>query len=295
MPGVTEPPESWRMLQPAGYGGRRLDAAEFVVAVRALAATDAAAGWLAAGFNAAAHEVAAAPGPVADEVWGANAQSLVAAAYRPAGELDRGRLTGRWPAVAGTEFADWLLLTADAGRARHRVLVPRGQVGVEPVAHPDGLSGAGLGDVVVSGLPIAEGHIFAACWDQVAVVIGAGVAAAVIGAADGLWQRYTGQVRDRLGTSHGSAEVTDQTAIRVARAACDIDAATLQITASLADTPATAGWAQRQAVHRVWGAADHLLGASRRHALDASDPVTRCWQDVQTGCRLAVALLDAVR
>jgi 3-hydroxy-9,10-secoandrosta-1,3,5(10)-triene-9,17-dione monooxygenase len=296
--------ESWRMLQPNRYGGQAATADEFISAVCALATQDGSAGWLCAMFNAAAYEVAGLPDGVGDEIWSTDATALVAAGYQR-GQLVRDgpnrRLTGRWHAVAGVELADWLLLTADDDDARHRVLVPRSEAQIEPAPAQSGLSAAELCDVTVDGLPVADRRIFAA-WLQPgdniapAALAGAGAAAAVVGSAHGLWRNHVDQVRERLATSYGSDEVSDQTAStrQVARAASDIDAAQLQITASLTDGPRAAAWAQRQAASRARDTADHLLGSSRRHALDASDPVTRFWQDVHTGCRLTLRLLDGL-
>lgn len=75
-----------------------------------------------------------------------------------------------------------------------------------------------------------------------------------------------------------------------ARAASDIDASALQIIAALDGAAELSGWAYRQAVARAHGAADRLL-ANSRHALDAADPVSLRWRDVQAGRRLADAVI----
>jgi 3-hydroxy-9,10-secoandrosta-1,3,5(10)-triene-9,17-dione monooxygenase len=295
---------AWRMLQPNRYGGQAATADEFISAVCALAAQDGSAGWLCAMLNAAAYEVAGLPDGVGDEIWGPDATALVVGGYQR-GQLVRSgpnrRLTGRWHAVAGAELAAWLLLTADEGDARYRVLVPRGEAQIEPAPAQYGLPAAGLCDVTVGELSVADRRIFAAGVqpsDRIApaALAGAGAAVAVVGSAHGLWRNHVDQVRERLATSYGSDEVSDQTTStrQVARAASDIDAAELQITASLRDSSRAAAWAQRQAASRARDAADHLLGSSRRHALGASDPVTRFWQDVHTGCRLTLRLLDGL-
>src|SRR5262245_17573816 len=109
---------AWRMLQPARHGGRGADPDEYVSAVCALAALDGSVGWLTAMFNAAAYDVSLSD-QAAETIWGRDPTSLVAAGYRPEGQLVRTgtgkdrRLSGRWRHVAGVEFADWLLLTAD--------------------------------------------------------------------------------------------------------------------------------------------------------------------------------------
>ncbi|MDV3125895.1 hypothetical protein M1247_13280 [Mycobacterium sp. 21AC1] len=276
-----------RILQPRRHGGFDVGATEFVSVVYKLAERDGSLGWLAAVFNAAAHEVAGLPEHVADAVWGAAPDALVATSPRAGGSaVHDGHLTGRWETVVGAEHADWLLLPTDRGR----VLVPRSGARIDPATGRSGLGAAGIGAVTVSRLPVDERHIFTSRPDQMAVIAGAGAAAAVVGSADGVWHKHVDQVRARLATSHGGDQVTDEAAAQVARAASDIDAAKLQVTMSvgLAD-PAAARSAHQQAVARARGAADHLLGSSR-HALNASDPVTRMWSDVHAGCRL---VLDA--
>jgi 3-hydroxy-9,10-secoandrosta-1,3,5(10)-triene-9,17-dione monooxygenase len=279
-----------RALQPVRYGGLALRDDDFVSLICELALRDASAGWLAAMFGAAAYEVAGLPEHTSDEVWSADPKALVATSSRVEGQYaDDRRLTGRWGSVVGAEYADWLLLSADDEGIR-RVLVPRSAVRVDPVSNPTGLSAAGIGDVTVSELAVDERHVFRNQGDRVAVLAAAGMAAAVVGSADGVWRKHVEQVRARLAASYGGEQVTDEAAAQVARAASDIDAARLQIATSCGLPRDPAAWAFQQAVARARDAADRLLGASR-HALDASDPVTSQWKDVHAGCRLAVPLL----
>jgi len=272
-----------RVLQPPEHGGLGLPADEFVWAVCELAALDGSLGWLAAIYNAAAHEVAGLPPRAASEVWDANPDALITIGHRGSGDLADGRLIGRWESVVGAEHADWLLLSA--GHAG-RVLVPRSRLRVEPADHAAGLRTAGIGEVIVDDLTVDDGRVFTGDRNT-GLTAGAGAAAAVVGSADGVWRIHVDQVRARLDISYGGDEVTDEAAAEVARAASDIDAAKLQITGSLDPATGTPTWAFAQSVARARDAADRLL-ASSRHALDASDPVTNRWRDVHAGCRLAV-------
>ncbi|MDH6196030.1 3-hydroxy-9,10-secoandrosta-1,3,5(10)-triene-9,17-dione monooxygenase [Mycobacterium frederiksbergense] len=284
-----------RILQPAQYGGFAAGADEFVLVVGELAAVDGSLGWLTAMCNAAADEVARLPAHAANEVWKSDPNALVATSYHAEGVFaDDHRLTGRWTSVIGAEYANWLLLPATNGVAC-RVLVPRGSARIEPVDSQAGLPAAGVCDVTVSELAVDQRYIFTSRPERTAVVAGAGTAAAVVGSADGVWHKHVDQARTRLATSYGGDEVTVEAAAQVAWAASDIDAAKLQVTTSLQQPDDVAGavLAHRQAVARARGAADRLLGSSR-HALDASDPVTRLWRDVHAGARLAVQHLDGL-
>jgi len=275
-------------LKPARYGGRARPIAEFIAEVCELAALDASLGWLAATFNTAAYEVATLPQHAADIVWGPNPNALITTASRGDAALGRDlHLTGRWESVIGSEFADWLLLPADDGC---RVLLPRSLARLEPVHTRPGLAAAGICDVTVSDSALDDRQVFTGEHQRVGA---AGAAAAVVGSADGVWRRHVGRVRALLATSYGGDDVTNAASAQVAWAASDIDAAKLQLSASLDESGDGVGemWTYRQAVARARGAADRLL-ANSKHALDEADPVARQWQDVQAGCRVAPHFFD---
>ncbi|WP_441960823.1 hypothetical protein [Mycolicibacterium houstonense] len=301
--------ETARLLQPARHGGRAAAVAEFVSQVADLAERDGSAGWLAAAVNAAAYRVARLGEAAAERVWGTDAGALITACSDRSGDLTRRgghlRLTGRWESVTGAAFADWFLLSAlDDGSARC-VLVPRDAVRVDQHVGRQGLADAGIGDVTVTDTVVDELAVFTrdddnACGTaefdslQTDVVTGAAQAAAVIGAASGVWRAHVGQVRRRLATSYGSEDAAELTAsaVLVARAASDIDAARLQLTGSLGAAAPEAAAAHRQAVARARNAADQLLGSGSRHALDTTDPVARLWLDVLAGYRLTIRRID---
>ncbi|MEV0669835.1 hypothetical protein [Mycobacterium sp. NPDC050441] len=311
---VVRDSESGRLLQPVRYGGRAVSPAEFVAAVADLAARDGSAAWFAAAVNAAAYAVTRLGDGAAERVWSVDAGALVTACAEPTGRLtaDRAqfRLTGRWESVTGADVADWLLLSALDGDSVRYVLLPRGVVQVDGDVGRRGLNAAGIGDVTVSDAIVDDGSVFSPpddnAWDTgefddvpppYRVLAGAGQAAAVIGAASGVWQAHVGQVRRRLATSYGSEDTTELTAsaVLVATAESDIDAARLQLTTALStDADADcATTALRQAVTRARNAADQLLSSGGRHALDATDPVARLWLDVLAGYRLTIRSVAA--
>lgn len=261
-----------RILAAAGSGPDRV--VGFAEVVCDLAALDGSLGWLAAVF-----------GPV--HGLSEHADRLIAPALQGSGTVREDRLTGRWDSVVGAGHADGFLLPVDGGR---EVLVPRSAVHVEPVDARTGLVGAAVCDVIAAGVAVGAPESVPGIGDPgVAGALAAGAAAAVVGCADGLWRKHVEQVRARLTISYGGDEVTDDATAEVARSAADIDAARMQILTPDPDGPPTPGWAYRQAVARARGAADRLLATSR-HALDAADPVSRRWCDLQAGCRLAEAV-----
>ncbi|NKZ09470.1 hypothetical protein HGA11_00640 [Mycolicibacterium septicum DSM 44393] len=304
--------ESCRLLQPVRYGGRAASrsasvVSDFVAAVADLAERDGSGGWFAAAVNTSAYGVACLGEAAAERVWGADTDALVAACEEPAGRLtaEAGefRLTGRWESVTGALSADWLLLSALDGDSVRCVLLPRDAVRLDHQAGLRGLDAAGIGDVAVSDAIVDAQTVFANPDDSpcatgelddvgpsYGILAGAARAAAVIGAASGVWQAHVGQVRRRLATSYGSEDTTELTAsaVLVAKAESDIDAARLQLVTALSADAAGAATALRQAVTRARNAADQLLSSGSRHALDATDPVARLWLDVLAGYRLTI-------
>jgi len=245
----------------------------FVSDVHELGAIDGALGWLAAVFNTASHELSSFPA--------ADPHATVTLAAQGDGTVRRGKLTGRWQSVVGAEYAQWFLLPAKDSR----VLVPRSAVQLAPAPPRPALAAAGICEVAVGGQPVDD-YLIAP--GGIGPLAATGAAAAVVGSADGVWRRHVGQVRARLATTYGGEDVTDDASAQVARAASDIDAARLQVLDSLRADQVRAC---RQAVGRARVAVDRLLAISK-YALDAADPVTRQWQDVQAGCRLAERLFD---
>ena len=226
---------------------------EFAAVVCELAALDGALGWLAAMSGVSA---------------------------RGSGLVRDGRLSGRWEWVVGARSAELLRLRVPDG---DEAVIPAAAARIESADGLAALDGAGVCTVTVDGAPVTDVRPA----DPRTV---AGAVAAVVGSADGVWRSHVDRVRARLTVSHGGDEVTDDAAAQVARAASDIDAARLQVLTALDDGPAKRAWSFRQAVARAHGAADRLL-ANSRHALDAADPVSTRWRDVQAGRRLADALL----
>ncbi|TRW88489.1 hypothetical protein FK535_04730 [Mycolicibacterium sp. 018/SC-01/001] len=260
--------------------GTDMPVREFVSHIRELAIVDSSRAWLEATFDDGAASVDAHPGSGA---------TLVARAHGGSGALVDGRLTGRWTAVVGGRFADWLLLPARSSTLHH-VLVARDRVDVDGRTVRGGLRTAGLADVAAD-VTVAAADVLPL--DRSTPIRAAGVAtAAVVGSAQGLWRRHVEQLRSHLAAYHGGT-TADSDAAQVARAASDLDAAELQL-AHIGSAPEDlerSVWVCRQAVARARSAADRLLEHSR-HALDADDPVTRRWCDVDTGARLAHRMFD---
>lgn len=265
---------------------------EFVSRVFELAAADSAQGWLTAASDTADMAVGPMCRGFADEP--AAGTALIVTCHLGHGELRDGRLSGRWPSVIGARYAEWLLLPVHVGSAGH-LLVSRDAADIDTAGDQVALAAAGVSDVTVSDVAVGEARVLDGGDHTGALFTGAGAAAAVVGSAAGLWRTNVERLRAQLAASHGGDEITDALAAEVARAASDIDAARLQITESLTahSDLDEAVRICRQAVARARSAADRLLGRGKQ-ALDASNPVTRRWREVDAGSRLAVRLLDGI-
>ncbi len=257
---------------------------EFVTHIRELAVVDSSRAWLEAMSDAGAIAASATAGQ-----WPTTA--LIAAAHDSGGGLVGGRLTGRWTSVVGARYADRFLLPVRGGTNRH-VVVARDSVRVDIGSDSTALRAAGLADVTASDVVVSPADVFAPDPGGPVLTV-TGATATMVGSAQGLWLRHVEQLRSHL-AAHPGGTTADSDAAQVARAASDIDAAELQLTESAAAEPdlEVTVWVCRQVVARARSAADRLLEHSR-HALDADDPATRRWGEVDAGARLAVRVFDA--
>ena len=269
-----------RTLQPTRFGGLGQTFSDLIATVGDIAAHDGLRALRIAMLNSGAHEVAE-RSDVSALVW-ADPKALIATAFSGDGTLADGQLSGRWTSVIGAAEANWLLLPV-AGKQGQRVLVARDHVEVTSTAS-NGLAC----DIAASAAPVD--HVFSDVCEPAVISVGVGLAAAALGAAHGLWRAHVNQVQARLATE-GGPEVDDGAAATVARVAADIDAARLQLRSATSRALPAALWSCRQVIARSVGAADQLL-ASSRYSLDATNPATELWRDVQTVANLANLVFD---
>ncbi|MGO4615376.1 3-hydroxy-9,10-secoandrosta-1,3,5(10)-triene-9,17-dione monooxygenase oxygenase subunit [Nocardia sp. 2YAB30] len=246
----------FRMLQPRRFGGDESSPVEFFEVIRAIAAACPSTGWVASVFGTHAWQLALFPLEAQHDVWSDNPDALVSTSYVPAGTLtpvDGGfELSGRWGFSSGCDHADWVMVGAsapgvDGAPGVHlTLLVPRGDYRIDDVWHAVGLSGTGSHDIVIDkafvpvhrthdaelhnaelgGVPADVNALYRLPFTS---ILPSGVAAPVIGAAQGAYEAYLERMRER-------ATATDPfTHVHIARAASEIDAAILQMDRNLSE------------------------------------------------------------
>ncbi|CAL9607978.1 Flavin-dependent monooxygenase, oxygenase subunit HsaA [Nocardiopsis dassonvillei] len=327
----------FRLLQPVRYGGREEHPLAFFSAVRDLSSACGSTGWVASILGVHAWNVALFHETAQDEVWGTDPDALVCSSYAPMGRarpVPGGyRLSGRWHFSSGCSHASWALVGAlvDHGPGRapelNVLLVPVGDYRVERVWDSVGLAGTGSHDLAVDDVFVPEHRSLNSRLTTVCRVPGRlvntgplyrmpfgsflpyAVSVPLLGMARRIYREHVEHTRERVRTAHretgtgrGVKAAEDPTAqLRVAEAACDLDASWLQLERNLAlmlgSGPGTDGGGrpipmgvrtavrrdQVTAARRAVRAADSLFGASGGRALAASGTLQRFWRDTRAG------------
>ncbi|MEV5833476.1 3-hydroxy-9,10-secoandrosta-1,3,5(10)-triene-9,17-dione monooxygenase oxygenase subunit [Nocardia sp. NPDC052112] len=306
----------FRMLQPREFGGYESSPVEFFEVVRLVAAACPSTGWVTSVFGTHAWQLALFPTDAQRDIWGENPDALIATSYLPSGTLtpvDGGaELSGRWGFSSGCQHADWVMVGALAPGADGAVddhltlLVPRSDFRIDDVWHAVGLAGTGSHDLLLdrvfvpahrihdaerhnAGLAGTEAETPALYRLPFTSVLPGGVAAPVIGAAEGAYAAFVERMR-------GRAEDT-AVAVRLARAASEIDAAIVQLERNLSeelryveageDIPLElrlrARRDQVRATERAVEAVESLFRIAGGRAARTPDVLERHWRDVHTG------------
>jgi 3-hydroxy-9,10-secoandrosta-1,3,5(10)-triene-9,17-dione monooxygenase len=329
----------FRMLQPKRYGGAESEPVQFYEVVRAIASACASSGWVSGVLGVHPWQLGLFDVRAQDEVWGTDPRTLAASSYAPLGRLtpvsagpaSKGaagggagfRLSGRWGFASGVAHVSWCLLGAVVVGAEGRpvdfmtVLVPASDYRVEQVWDVVGLRGTGSDDVIVQDVFVPE-HRTMRNYEQAqlrgpgqkvntgplyrmpfATIFTSAVAAPVIGAVSGCYDRYLERMRDRSRLSLGGGRFAEDpfAQVAVARAASQLDAAILQTDRNVAEA-----WAHASANHpipselRLRVRRDQVMGVERAieavdllfktaggNSLRSGDPVERAWRDSHAG------------
>ncbi|MDG3008957.1 flavin-dependent monooxygenase [Rhodococcus sp. D2-41] len=313
----------FRMMLPARFSGLESTPLELFTAIRAVSSACASTGWVASTLCLATWQVALFDTRAQEEVWDGHPDSLVAAAYQPAGRLrpdgDRFRLTGRWRYVSGCEHSAWLFVGAlvldEAGDSVEHalVLVPRADVTVHRGPDCVGLRAAANTEIMIEDAAVPSHRVYGAQQRAlrenrkyeralrplyrhlVTPMYTVALTVPLIGAAEGALRHFTGSgSAGRVGVRMLENEAVH---IAIARAAYEIDTAAAQIDGDLAEMHALVVAAkpmpvelsarvrrdQVLATERVAAAVDRLLRAGGRPCLASDNPVQRAWRDIHVG------------
>jgi 3-hydroxy-9,10-secoandrosta-1,3,5(10)-triene-9,17-dione monooxygenase len=187
------------------------------------------------------------------DVWGEDTSAQISSSYAPMGTVeavDGGyRFSGRWSFSSGCDHCDWAFLGGIVpGKApapdMRTFLLPRSDYEILDTWHVAGLSGTGSKDIVVDGafVPEHRTHRFIDAFSfqspgqtvnpsalyrlPFASIFTFGIAVPAIGAAEGAFETYRAQMREKISVYDMGKVADDPFAqVRIAEAAAEIDAA----------------------------------------------------------------------
>ncbi|HEY7593225.1 MAG TPA: flavin-dependent monooxygenase [Actinophytocola sp.] len=320
----------FKLLQPTRYGGLERHPNEFYRAVRAIAGACGSTGWVASVLGCHPWQLGLFDDRAQREVWGEDDDTLVSSSYAPMGRAKpvddvRGRgfeFSGRWSFSSGCDHATWvflggLVLGEDGAPTDFRTfLLPRADYEIDDVWDTIGLRGTGSNDIIVEpvfvpeyrtlsfldtgrchgpGQEVNTGPLYKLPF---ASVFSCSIAVPVVGMATGAYDAYVTHTRERVRASTGGRAAEDSfNQVRIAEAACDIDAAMLQIERDLDEQMrhATAGEKipfplrvqtrrdQVNATSSAIAAVDRLFESAGGRALKVGTPIQRFWRDAHAG------------
>jgi indole-3-acetate monooxygenase len=154
----------FRMLLPRSLGGLEVDPVTFAQVAEALSRHDPAAGWVLQAGNTGAWWGARLPDEGAEEIFGSNPDTLMAAAFHPplAGVAVEGgfRLTGRRPLASTIHDSEWLFVTAIVGEGAVGAVVRAEEAAVVDTWHSLGMRGTDSNDVVLDDVFVPARRTF---------------------------------------------------------------------------------------------------------------------------------------
>jgi 3-hydroxy-9,10-secoandrosta-1,3,5(10)-triene-9,17-dione monooxygenase len=317
----------FRLLQPARFGGYEADPMTFFGCVRDIAAACGSTGWVASVIGVHNWQMALFPDQAQQDVWGDDPGTLMSSSYAPTGRItpvDGGyRVSGRWSFSSGSDHASWVLLggivpgDGDTPADFRTFLIPAADYTIEDVWHTIGLRGTGSNDIVVKDVfvPAYRSLSFGdtarcVCPGQelntaplyripYGSIFPNTITTPIIGMATGAYDAHVTYMRERVRAAYAGVRAAEDpySQVRVARAAADVDAAWLALTADMNElmTLVTAGerlpMRLRLRVRRdqVRGtelaiqAVDRLFENSGGRAIYTSHPMQRYWRDAHAG------------
>jgi alkylation response protein AidB-like acyl-CoA dehydrogenase len=154
-----------RIAQPHRFGGFEMGWDVLCEISQILAAADGSQAWIQRIMADHAQMVSTFPAEAQDDVWAANHQALISAAFDPVGRATRVnggfRFSGRHGFSSGVDYADWMIcggfiVDGDQLDGPHFFLVPRADATIIDDWHTMGLEGTGSKTFIVKDAFIPE-------------------------------------------------------------------------------------------------------------------------------------------
>jgi resorcinol 4-hydroxylase (FADH2) len=262
---------SFRVLQPARYGGLGGSIADFISVAHEIGRGSSSAAWIFG--NVALHSwiIGMFAERAQDEIW-ADQDTITSSCLRPTGATEPVsggyRIKGRWPYVSGCDHTDWtvtgiMLQTNDGKKQPAYALVPRRDYAIVDEWQVSGLAGTGSKDLVIEDAFVPEHRILTAAQANSKSPPGLAVhnlpiyrtplfssfsffiAAPIVGMVRGAADQYVDYVKARYtsgGATGGGAVMAELSAVqmRVGEAEMRVDAAMALLLQAANETAAAA-------------------------------------------------------
>jgi len=154
----------FRMLLPRSLGGLEVDPMTFALVVEAVARHDPAAAWVLQAASTGDWWAARLPDEGAEEIYGRDPDTLMAAAFHPpvaAVPVEGGyRLTGRRPLASTIHDSRWLFMTAIVGDGAIAAIMRADEAEVIDTWHSLGMRGTDSNDVAVEDVFVPARRAF---------------------------------------------------------------------------------------------------------------------------------------
>ncbi|HET7351573.1 MAG TPA: flavin-dependent monooxygenase [Marmoricola sp.] len=317
----------FRLLQPRRFDGLEADPIDFYTAVRDIAGACGSTGWVSSVVGVHPWQVALFADEAQQAVWGSDTSTRLSSSYAPTGkavQADGGfRLSGKWSFSSGCDHCQWVLLgglvfDADGHVVDFRTfLVPRTSYDIVDVWHMVGLSGTGSNDIVVDDVFVPEA--FTLSMSDTGRCFGPGqeqntsdlyklpfhslftntITTPIIGMAMGAYAEHVEMQRNRTRAAYlgEKASLDPFAAVRIARAASEIDAAWAQLVNNIREEQDYVARGEKIPLQtrlkvrrdqvlgsqRAIDAIDSLFEASGGRALVNGTHLQRAWRDAHAG------------
>ena len=316
-----------RLLQPRRFDGLEADPIDFYTAVRDIAGACGSTGWVSSVLGVHPWQVALFADEAQQAVWGSDTSTRLSSSYAPTGKAVRAdggfQLSGKWSFSSGCDHCQWVLLgglvfDTDGNVVDFRTfLVPRSSYDIVDVWHMVGLSGTGSNDIVVDDVFVPEA--FTLSMSDTGRCFGPGqeqntsdlyklpfhslftntITTPIIGMAMGAYAEHVEMQRNRTRAAYlgEKASLDPFAAVRIARAASEIDAAWAQLVNNIREEQGYVARGEKvplqtrlkarrdQVLGTQWAidAIDSLFEASGGRALANGTHLQRAWRDAHAG------------
>ncbi len=317
----------FRLLQPRRFDGFEADPVDFYTAVRDIASADGSTGWIASVLGVHPWQVALFADEAQQAVWGSDSNTRLSSSYAPTGkavQTDGGyTLSGKWAFSSGSAHAQWVLLGGLVFNAEGQVvdfktfMIPRRDYEIVDVWNVVGLRGTGSNDIVVKDVFVPEA--FTLSMSDTGRCFGPGqeqntsdlyklpfhslftttITTPIVGMARGAYTEHVQMQQSRVRAAYAGEKASSDpfVAVRVARAASEIDAAWALLMANIREEQAAVAAGEKISLElrlkvrrdqvlgtgRAIEAIDTMFEASGGRALAEGTYLQRVWRDAHAG------------